>query len=215
MSGSRAFPTRPRGDGSATRVSGPARTNTSSPARSSRNDPFTLPGEDVEFRRLSRNSGAIKLPKTGEVSRERIRLSHRHAEDEARRENVSDWTPSSSVCAARNPSAVCGLSLGHRMESTWMFRWQNRRWMCSCSSRSAAIRLPFAVQDRDHVLERGATLGFSTCGPARLRASHETALLDRGAPVQVVAKRCGPDPAVSLLAGPTRQTPAQPRPSQQ
>jgi hypothetical protein len=107
-----------------------------------------LPGEDVEFRRLSRNSGAIKLPKTGEVSRERIRLSHRHAEDEARRENVSDWTPSSSVCAARNPSAVCGLSLGHRMESTSIFRWQNRRWMCSCSSRSAAIRLPSAVQDQ-------------------------------------------------------------------
>jgi hypothetical protein len=107
-----------------------------------------LPGEDVEFRRLSRNSGAIKLPKTGEVSRERIRLSHRHAEDEARRENVSDWTPISSVCAARNPSAVCGLSLGHRMESTSIFRWQNRRWMCSCSSRSAAIRLPSAVQDQ-------------------------------------------------------------------
>jgi integrase len=33
-----------------------------------------------------------------------------------------------------------------------------------------------------------------------LRASHETALLDRGVPVHVVAKRCGHDPATLLKA---------------
>jgi len=31
-----------------------------------------------------------------------------------------------------------------------------------------------------------------------LRGSHETALLDRGVPVHVVAARCGHDPAVLL-----------------
>ena len=53
---------------------------------------------------------------------------------------------------------------------------------------------------RDHVLEWGATLGFPGVALHELRASHETALLDRGVPVHVVAKRCGPDPAVLLRA---------------
>jgi integrase len=42
-------------------------------------------------------------------------------------------------------------------------------------------------------------LGFPTMRPFQdLRGAHETALLDRGVPVHVVAARCGHDPAVLL-----------------
>lgn len=46
------------------------------PRKKFKNDRFTLPGEDVEFRRLNKNNGAIRLSKTGEASHERIRPSH-------------------------------------------------------------------------------------------------------------------------------------------
>jgi integrase len=41
-------------------------------------------------------------------------------------------------------------------------------------------------------------LGFATLRFHDLRVSHETALLDAGVPVHVVAARCGHDPAVLL-----------------
>jgi len=41
-------------------------------------------------------------------------------------------------------------------------------------------------------------LGFQDLSLHDLRASHETALLDKGVPVHVVAKRCGHDPAMLL-----------------
>jgi len=37
------------------------------PRKKFKNDAFTLPAEDVEFRRLNKNHGAISLPKIGEV----------------------------------------------------------------------------------------------------------------------------------------------------
>jgi integrase len=42
--------------------------------------------------------------------------------------------------------------------------------------------------------------GFAGLSIHDLRASHETALLDKGVPVHVVAKRCGHDPATLLRA---------------
>ena len=44
---------------------------------------------------------------------------------------------------------------------------------------------------------KAKVIGFPI-GFHRLRASHETALLDAGVPVHVVAKRCGHDPATLL-----------------
>ena len=45
---------------------------------------------------------------------------------------------------------------------------------------------------------RARKLGFAKLRLHDLRGSHETALLDRGVPVHVVAARCGHDPAVLL-----------------
>src|SRR5262249_28625382 len=54
-----------------------------------------------------------------------------------------------------------------------------------------------------HAVTRGFTrrarvLGFIGLRFHDLRGSHETALLDAGVPVHVVAARCGHDPAVLL-----------------
>lgn len=49
-------------------------------------------------------------------------------------------------------------------------------------------------------IERARKLGFAKLRFHDLRGSHETALLDRGVPVHVVAARCGHDPAVLLRA---------------
>ena len=49
-------------------------------------------------------------------------------------------------------------------------------------------------------IERAHKLGFARLRFHDLRGSHETALLDRGVPVHVVAARCGHDPAVLLRA---------------
>jgi integrase len=47
-------------------------------------------------------------------------------------------------------------------------------------------------------VRRARKLGFTRLRFHDLRGSHETALLDRGVPVHVVAARCGHDPAVLL-----------------
>ena len=47
---------------------------------------------------------------------------------------------------------------------------------------------------------RATKLGFAKLRFHDLRGSHETALLDAGVPVHVVAARCGHDPAVMLRA---------------
>jgi integrase len=47
---------------------------------------------------------------------------------------------------------------------------------------------------------KAKTLGFPELRFHDLRASHETALLDAGVPIHVVAARCGHDPAVMLRA---------------
>jgi integrase len=49
-------------------------------------------------------------------------------------------------------------------------------------------------------VKRARKLGFGNLRFHDLRGSHETALLDRGVPVHVVAARCGHDPAVLLRA---------------
>jgi integrase len=47
-------------------------------------------------------------------------------------------------------------------------------------------------------VSRARKLGFTRLRFHDLRGSHETALLDHGVPVHVVAARCGHDPAVLL-----------------
>lgn len=59
-------------------------------------------------------------------------------------------------------------------------------------------RSPHGVTDA--FVERAAKLGFKGLRFHDLRGSHETALLDAGVPVHVVAARCGHDPAVLLKA---------------
>jgi integrase len=48
------------------------------------------------------------------------------------------------------------------------------------------------------IIRKAATLGFKGMRVHDLRGGHETALLDAGVPVHVVAARCGHDPAVLL-----------------
>jgi integrase len=59
-----------------------------------------------------------------------------------------------------------------------------------------AIRGPAGVSNAFFTHAR--RLGFQDISLHDLRASHETALLDKGVPVHVVAKRCGHDPAMLL-----------------
>jgi integrase len=59
-----------------------------------------------------------------------------------------------------------------------------------------AVRCPSGVTTS--FIKRARKLGHADLSLHDLRASHETALLDRGVPVHVVAKRCGHDPAVLL-----------------
>jgi len=61
-----------------------------------------------------------------------------------------------------------------------------------------SIRCPAGVTMS--FIKRARRLGFPGLSIHDLRASHETALLDRGVPVHVVAKRCGHDPATLLRA---------------
>ena len=61
-----------------------------------------------------------------------------------------------------------------------------------------AIRCPDGVTTA--FIARARRLGFEGISIHDLRASHETALLDKGVPVHVVAKRCGHDPATLLRA---------------
>jgi integrase len=49
-------------------------------------------------------------------------------------------------------------------------------------------------------VRKAMALGFPDLRFHDLRASHETALLDAGVPIHVVATRCGHDPAVMLRA---------------
>lgn len=49
-------------------------------------------------------------------------------------------------------------------------------------------------------MRKAARLGFKGMRVHDLRGAHETALLDAGTPVHVVAARCGHDPAVLLRA---------------
>ena len=60
-----------------------------------------------------------------------------------------------------------------------------------------ALRCPAGITCS--FLKRARKLGFAASFHD-LRASHETALLDKGVPVHVVAKRCGHDPATLLRA---------------
>lgn len=62
----------------------------------------------------------------------------------------------------------------------------------------ARPRNPHAVTHA--FIERATKLGFAGLRFHDLRGSHETALLDAGVPVHVVAARCGHDPAVLLRA---------------
>ena len=59
-----------------------------------------------------------------------------------------------------------------------------------------AIRSPAGVTTL--FIRRARRLGFANLSIHDLRGSHETALLDKGVPIHVVAKRCGHDPAVLL-----------------
>src|SRR5262249_626576 len=61
-----------------------------------------------------------------------------------------------------------------------------------------AIRCPDGVTTS--FITHARRLGFVGLSIHDLRASHETALLDKGVPVHVVAKRCGHDPATLLRA---------------
>jgi integrase len=61
-----------------------------------------------------------------------------------------------------------------------------------------AIRHPTTVTTS--FIKHARKLGHANLSLHDLRASHETALLDQGVPVHVVAKRCGHDPAVLLRA---------------
>jgi integrase len=61
-----------------------------------------------------------------------------------------------------------------------------------------AIRCPDGVTTM--FIAHARRLGFAGISIHDLRASHETALLDKGVPVHVVAKRCGHDPATLLRA---------------
>jgi integrase len=61
-----------------------------------------------------------------------------------------------------------------------------------------AIRSPDGVTTS--FIAHARRLGFAGLSIHDLRASHETALLDKGVPVHVVAKRCGHDPATLLRA---------------
>jgi integrase len=61
-----------------------------------------------------------------------------------------------------------------------------------------AIRSPDSVTTS--FIDHARRLGFDGVSIHDLRASHETALLDKGVPVHVVAKRCGHDPATLLRA---------------
>jgi integrase len=67
----------------------------------------------------------------------------------------------------------------------------------------AGVKLDFMKPRDPHAVTRGFVtrarkLGFAQLRFHDLRGSHETALLDRGVPVHVVAARCGHDPAVLL-----------------
>jgi integrase len=61
-----------------------------------------------------------------------------------------------------------------------------------------AIRCPDGVTTM--FIAHACRSGFAGLSIHDLRASHETALLDKGVPVHVVAKRCGHDPATLLRA---------------
>jgi integrase len=65
------------------------------------------------------------------------------------------------------------------------------------------IRSPESVSTT--FIRRARKLGFANLSLHDLRASHSTALLDRGVPVHVVAKRIGDDPA-TLLRSYARRT---------
>jgi integrase len=70
-------------------------------------------------------------------------------------------------------------------------------------STEAAAKLDFSRPRHPHHVthafsERAAWCGFKGLRFHDLRGSHETALLDAGVPVHVVAARCGHDPAVLL-----------------
>jgi integrase len=67
----------------------------------------------------------------------------------------------------------------------------------------ASAKFDFTKPRDPHAVTRGFVsrarkLGFARLRFHDLRGSHETALLDRGVPVHVVAARCGHDPAVLL-----------------
>jgi integrase len=67
----------------------------------------------------------------------------------------------------------------------------------------AGARFDFTRPRDPHAVTRGFVkrarkLGFKGLRFHDLRGSHETALLDAGVPVHVVAERCGHDPAVLL-----------------
>ena len=68
---------------------------------------------------------------------------------------------------------------------------------------SPAGEFDFTRPRDPHAVTRGFVrharkLGFKGLRFHDLRGSHETALLDAGVPVHVVAERCGHDPAVLL-----------------
>jgi integrase len=71
----------------------------------------------------------------------------------------------------------------------------------STSGRSFDLTKPRAPRTVTRVFsERTEWAGFKNLRFHDLRGSHETALLDAGVPVHVVAARCGHDPAVMLRA---------------